>query len=448
MKKRRPIQLVLMLLWCVATGITVNAQTPTVTHEFSIQQAVDYAKKNNTQVKNALLAIQIQEQENRGITAAAYPSLGVSGSLTDYIKVPTQVIPGDFVGQPGTLLPVEFGVKYSSSAMVQLQQLLFDGQVFVGLQARKTSIEFAKKNVDVTEEMIRVNVYKIYYQLVVSKTQIELLDSNISRLEKLKHDTYEIFKNGFAERLDVDKLDVQLINLKTEKQKALNNIETGYLGLKTLIGMPVKETLVLTDKITDSDIKAGALADSVNYNDRQDYQYLQLAKKLNEFNIKRYKLSYLPSLSATGVYGKQAYRQTFTFFGKGDWYDISYVGLNLSVPIFSGFGKDAKVKQSKLELQQTVNNIDNLKLTIDNDVETAKLKFNTAIQTMDFQKKNMQLAETVYYQTKKKFEAGLGSNTEINTAQVDLKTAQTNYIAALYDAIIAKVDFLKATGKL
>jgi outer membrane protein TolC len=118
------------------------------------------------------------------------------------------------------------------------------------------------------------------------------------------------------------------------------------------------------------------------------------------------------------------------------------------VPIFSGFAKDAKVKQSKLELQQTVNNIDNLKLTIDNEVETAKLKFNTAIQTVDFQKKNMQLAETVYYQTKKKFEAGLGSNTEINTAQVDLKTAQTNYIAALYDAIIAKVDFLKATGKL
>ena len=446
MKKQRA-KYVMFLLLFIAAASMVHAQSAN-SYAFSIQQAVDYAKKNNAQVKNALLGIQVQEQINRGIASAAYPSITGNGTITDYINVPTQVIPGDFVGQPGTTTPVKFGVKYNSSALLQAQQLLFDGQLFVGLQARKTSIEFAKKNVEVTEDAIKVNIYKIYYQLVVSKTQIELLDANIVRLEKLKHDANEMYKNGFAEKLDIDKLEVQLINLKTEKVKALNSIAMGYNGLKTLIGMPVKDTLTLTDTITDKEIKAGALADSANYNDRPDYQYLQIAKQLNVYNIKRYKLSYLPTVAANGVYGKQAYRNTFSFFGKGDWYDISYVGLNISVPIFSGFSKDAKVKQSKLELQQTENTISNLKISIDNDVETAKLKFNSAIETMDFQKKNMELAEKVYSQTKKKFEAGTGSNTEINTAQIDLKSAQTNYIAALYDAIIAKVDFLKATGKL
>ena len=81
-------------------------------------------------------------------------------------------------------------------------------------------------------------------------------------------------------------------------------------------------------------------------------------------------------------------------------------------------------------------------------MDDAKNNFVTAISTMDFQKKNMALAEKVYNQTKKKYEIGTGSATEINTAQLDLKTAQTNYITALYDAIIAKVDFLRATGKL
>jgi len=89
-----------------------------------------------------------------------------------------------------------------------------------------------------------------------------------------------------------------------------------------------------------------------------------------------------------------------------------------------------------------------LKLSIDNNVQVAKNNFRTAIAAMDYQKKNLQLATTVYEQTKKKFEVGTGDNTEINSAQTDLKTAQTNYINALYDAIIAKVDFLKATGKL
>lgn len=437
----------LLLFSCIAFTTMALAQTSTK-HAFSVKQAVEYASKNNVQVKNALLNIQVQEQTNRVITAAAYPSLNGNIGVTDYIDVPTQVIPGDFFGQPGQLVPVKFGVKYSSSATLQLQQLLFDGQVFIGLQARRTSMDFARKNVEVTEEAIKTNIYKIYYQLAVSKTQIELLDANIARFEKLKHDASELYKNGFAEKLDVDKVEVALINLKTEKQKALNSIETGYLGLKTLMGMPVKDTLILTDRITESEIKANALQDSVNYNERKDFQYLQTVKKLNEFNVKRYQLSYLPTVAATGVFGKQAYRNKFTFFEKGDWYNVTYIGLNVSVPIFSGFGKDAKVKQSKIELQQTLNTIDNLKLSIDSEAETARLKYLSAIQTLDFQKKNIQLAETVYNQTKKKFEIGTGSNTEINTAQTELKAAQTNYIAALYDAVIAKVDFLKATGKL
>ncbi len=430
--------------------ITSNANTQTATqHKFSLQQAVDFAKKNNVQVKNALLNIKIQEQNNRGITAAAYPSISANVGTTYYIDIPTQLIPGQiFGGTPGSYIPVQFGTKYTTTAGVQLQQLLFDGQVFVGLKARAVSMQWKQKEYEVTEEAIKVNINKIYYQLVVSKSQIELLDANIARFEKLKHDVNEMYKNGFSEKLDVDKVDVTLSNLKTEKSKVNNAIEVGYIGLKTLIGIPSKDTLVLTDKITDADIKADALIDSANYDDRKDYQYLQLLKKLNEFNIKRYQLSYLPVISLNGSYSKQAQRNKYTFFEKGDWFTTSYVGLNIAVPIFSGFGKDAKVKQSKLELQQVENNIGSLKLSIDGETEQAKLKYKSAIETIDAQKRNMQLAEKVYEQTKKKFEIGTASNTDITNAQTELKTAQTNYISALYDAVIAKVDYLKAIGKL
>ena len=122
--------------------------------------------------------------------------------------------------------------------------------------------------------------------------------------------------------------------------------------------------------------------------------------------------------------------------------------MNLSVPIFDGFYKDSKIKQSRFELQQTQNNIDDFKLLVDNEVAQSTLRFNSAVSTLESQKRNMVLAESVYNQTKKKFEAGTGSNTEINTAETDLKSAQTNYINAMYDAIIAKIDYLKAIGKL
>ena len=447
MNKRGPERMV-WLLCLVLTGTTLNAQN--TKHEFTIQQAVDYARKNNIQVKNALLNVQAQQQTNREITAGALPNITGSVGVTDYIKIPTSLLPGEIFGQPaGTYIPVQFGTKYNSNATIQLQQALFDGQIFIALQARATSIEFQNKNMQVTEEVIKANIYKIYYQLVVSKTQIDLLDANIARLQKLDHDANELYKNGFAEKLDIDKIAVQLSNLQTEKTKALNSISIGYLGLKTLMGMPVKDTLVLADKISEDQIKEDFSNDTAyQYTDRKDFQYLSLAKKLNEFNIKRYQLSYIPTLNLNASYSKNAQRNTFDFFGKGDWFTTSYVGLNLSVPIFDGFARSARIKRSRIELKETENQIDNLKLSIDGEVEQSKINFKSALATMGFQKKNMQLAEAVYNQTKKKFESGTGSNTEITSAQTDLITAQTNYISALYSAIIAKVDYLKATGKL
>jgi outer membrane protein len=215
------------------------------------------------------------------------------------------------------------------------------------------------------------------------------------------------------------------------------------------MGMPVKDTLVLTDKISDDQVKEDFSNDTAyQYTDRKEFQYLSLGKKLNEFNIKRYQLSYIPTLSLTGLYSKNAQRNKFDIFGKGDWFSTAYVGVNLSVPIFDGFARSSRIKRSRIELKQTENQLENLKLSIDSEVEQAKINFKSALATMTTQKKNMELAEAVYNQTKKKFEVGTGSNTEITAAQTDLVTAQTNYISSLYSAIIAKVDYQKATGKL
>ena len=419
-------------------------------HEFSILQAVDYANKNNVQVKNALLNLRIQEQTNREITSAAYPQISANGSFTYNAKLPVSLVPAEFFGgQPGNFEKIAFGLKYNATGGVEVNQLLFDGQVFVGLQARESVLKFQQKNVEVTEEMIKANIYKIYYQLVVSKQQVELLDANIERFEKLLKDTRIIYENGFAEKLDVDKVNVALTNLQTEKIKALNQIGNGYLGLKLLMGMPVKEELVLTDTLRYEQIKDDVLdPGSFDYADRKEYQYAELGIRLNEYNIRRYKLSRFPTLSVNGYYNKNAQRNKFDFFDNGDWFDISAITLNLNIPIFTGFSTKAKIQKAKLELQQSVNQREYLKISIDNDQQVANNNFRSAISTLDFQKKNMELAENVYQQTKKKYEAGTGSQTEINNAQTDLKTAQTNYITALYDAIIAKVDFLKATGKL
>jgi hypothetical protein len=448
MKMKRMIAPLLLITLTVISNLA-SAQTKTK-NELSIAQCIEYANKNNLQVKNALLAIKSQEAINKEVTASAFPTLNATVGTMDYLKLPVSLLPGEIFGQPaGSYIPVKFGTKYNANASLQLQQLLFDGQVFVALQARRTTIALQQKTAEVTEEMIKTNIHKIYYQLVVSKTQIGLLDANIERLQKLEHDSKELYKNGFVEKLDLDKIAVQIANLQTEKLKAVNGIELGYIGLKTLMGMPVADTLVLTDKISEDQIKTDiAVNQDYQYTDRKEFQAVSLGKKLNEYNIKRYQLSYLPTIAMSGAYTKNAQRNQFTFLKGGDWFTTSFIGLNISAPIFDGFARKARISKAKIDLQQTENQLLNLKLTIDAEVTQAKMNFATAINTLNYQKKNMQLAESVYAQTKKKYEIGTGSNMEITGAQTDLVTAQTNYIGALYGAIIARVDYLKATGKL
>ena len=433
-------------------GIKASAQTSTLpkVHAFSAKQAVDYALQNAVQVKNALLDIETQRQTNKGITATALPQINATASVVDYLSIPTSLLPAEiFGGQAGTFIPVKFGTKYNGTFGANLQQILFDGQVFVGLQARKTSIDYYVKAAEVTQELIKANVYKIYYQLVVGQRQMGTISANIDNYLKLLHDTKEIYKNGFAEKLDVDKVQVQLNNLETQLLRAQNQIDAGNEGLKFLMNVPQKDSLILTDTLSDEEIKTNILDENYTYNDRKEYQLLDLQSKLQQYNVKRYKLSKIPTLSLSGNFNKNAQRSTFNFLKSGQpYFTTSFITFSLNVPIFDGGNRNSKIASAKIDLRKTKNNIDQLKSSIDNDVAQSRINIKSAMLTMDSQKKNIELAQQVYNSTKLKYEQGLGSNQEINTAQTDLVTAQNNYYNSLYDAIIAKINYLQAAGKL
>jgi outer membrane protein len=442
-------QIFLTLVMVTSGMAIVTAQT---IHAITVEEALDLAKKNNINVKTARTNLQIQEQVNKSITAGALPSVSGILSTTAYLATPVSVIPqGAFGGgQPTEPLTVSFTPKYNATGGITLKQSLFDGQVFVGLKARTTALDYSSKEIDLAVENVSVNVYKTYYQLLVSRTQLQLLDADINRASKLLNDSRVMNENGFAEKLDVDKAQVQLANLETSRQNTETNITNGYLALKYLIGIAASDSLVLTTEFKEENLTGGIPIDlQYRYEDRYDYQYLQLSSKLGQYDIKRYQAVYYPTVDLNGAYYKNAFNNTYDLLSRGgSWYSNSYLGLSINVPIFSGFSKNANLKKARLNYLEITDQIENLKQNIDLEVRQARNNFLNAIKTMDNQKENTRLAESVYNQTKKKFESGLASNTDVTNAQTDLIQAQSNYINALYTSIIAKVDYLKAIGKI
>ena len=417
----------------------------------TIKECLDLANKNNTQVKNALIDYQNQKQINKEVTAAAYPDINGAMNLINFTDIPTNILPGAFLGRPGTFIPIQFGQNFSSTANITLSQIIFDGQIFIALKANKGVLDAAFKKYEITQIQIKANVLKICYQLVAAKIQAKVIIDNINRLKRNLDDLIFTASQGLAEQIDVDKLKVQLENLNFEKRKLDIATQNGYYGLKTLIGLKSKNDIELTDTISINDLTQNFLTDisDFKYQDRKDFQALELSKTLTSLNIKRYQYSKLPTVKFGAYYGFNAFDNDLNILlSQGPWFKNSNISLGLNIPIFGGLARNARIQQTKLSLAQINNNIEQTKIQIDNDIKTFQNSLIQAIENIDLQKKNWNLATQVYQQISERFRQGVASATDLYNSQIELNIAQNNYFTALYTAIIAKIDLQNSLGKL
>jgi len=438
----------LTLILCLFSITDVRAQlTDTVAH-FSLQEAIEYAQRNQSSIQNAKIDEEIASNTVKQTIGIGLPQVNGSVNFQDFLKVPTNLVPGEIFGQPGKLLPVQFGVKYQSSLGLELNQLLFDGTYLVGLQASKTYKELSSKSLKRSRIETAVAVTKAYYSVLVSNEQLNLLDANMLRLKKSLDDTKALYKNGFVEKIDVDRLTVLNNNLETERENVIRLLDLNVNLLKFQMGMSIQSKLTLKDSIAGLQVvQTFAVSDTSAYKNRIEYSLLETQKKLNELDLKRYKSQFLPSLSAFGNTSQNLLANSF-----GSLFDRSFpttiIGFRLSVPLISGGIKLYQVRNAKLEILKTQNNLINLKNGISLEVEQAQTTYRNGLKSLENQNRNMELAQEVLRVTKIKYEQGVGSSIEVTTAETALKEAQNNYINALYDLLINKVNMDKALGKI
>jgi outer membrane protein len=452
LKRRHAGILCLVMLLLMINRVQAQQPISPGVVPLSAKEAVEYALANQTAIKSAKLDELIQLAKNKEVSGMALPSLSGTGTYQDNPIIQKQLIDAsnfDPSVPKGTLVPFAFGLKYNAVGELRLNQTLFDPSVLVALQARKTLEELVRKNVQNTEVDVKESVYKTYYNVLSGNKAMSFLVENIVSMEKMLHEVKVSYDNGLVEKLDVDRMQVQLTNLKTEETKLKNMLEVSTALLKYQIGMPSKQQIVLTDSLSTSQIKEGLVTiNDFNYTQRIDYQLVETQKKVYEYDLKRYKLNALPTLSLFGIGGLSRASNEFNYFNSAMWYGYVGYGLNLSIPIFNGFQRRRQVDQAFLAVKKAEVTMENMRQTIDFQQEQSTTTFRNNILTLEAQEKNMGLAQDVYKTTQIKYREGVGSSVEMSTAENDLLKAQNNYFGALYDAVVAKIEYLKSYGKL
>lgn len=434
-----------------ATSTTLSDQPL----RLSLQDCMDYAMQHSDTMQNARMSILKQEAVNNQIRSAALPHVNGSGQFSDYVHAQEMLVPMSFFTQNPSdadkYAPVQFSPSMTANLGIAASQPLFDGSVLVALKARKAAMEAVRDAATLSEENMRYNIQKAYYAVIIGEQQFRTLTASLQTARSMMHDVEVLYKTGFAEKIDINRSEVQITNLETDSIRTAAMLETGRQALKYTIGMDIRQPIILTDTSISENIQdaAALLAEQLDLSKRTEISLGKTMVQLMEHNLKRYQLSALPTLNVFGNMGYNYGSNTFddlTRFRK-NYLFAAVVGLQLNVPLFNGFARSNQVREARIDLEMAKNRLDLMKQGLEFQMAQAHTSLRNALLAAEKQRRNLDLASEVVDLAGKKFKAGVGSSLELNQAQTDLLMAQNNYYSVMLDVVNAQSDVQKALGR-
>lgn len=470
--KARSILLFLATLW-----LTAAAAQEQQGNSFSLQQAIEYAMKNSPNALNAQSDIALAKYRKREVAGLGYPQISASVELKDFINVPVSVIP-NFVApavyqgvisvvnsdpskpqmpvdqrllDPNYYPPIaaQFGTQWQAGGSISVSQLIFSSDYIVALQAARYLEQIGTINANRTRAEVVAGVSKAYYSVLVNSARLQVINSNLDRLQGSLNELKAYNEQGLVEVIDVERLEVAYNNLATEKENVERFMALADVALRFQMGYVESAPLILTDSLPEEVNESPVTLSSTDPSARPEYQLLRANHELNYLNLKRQRLGYLPTLVAIGSGGYNAFRTEFDFFNRQtDWYPMLMIGGSLSLNIFDGLQRHNRIQQARIELDKSMQDMKMMEQAVGLEAGTAIVSFNNALATLNSQTRNRELAKHVQEVAQKKYQQGVGSNLEVVTAEAALREAEANYFNAVYNMLVAKIDYQKAIGAI
>lgn len=427
------------LLALISTFIAHAQETLT------LKDALKYALEHKAEAKQATLDIENSQYQIEEVRANALPRIDIEANILNNVKI--QEMPLTMGGQT-QMIP--FNLKWNSNVSATASQVLFNQAVFMGLKAARSAKEFYIINKTLTDEQIIEKVASTYYQVYQTKAMLNTIETTIESTTKIKDIIENLHKNGLATQIDLDRTKVSLSNIKATRQKIINAIDLQENALKFFMGMDVNTPIIMPETTFTIDEK-GILAEN-RIESRTEIHLLEKQKDLLEYKRKSIVADYYPSLAAFGNFAYQGMGDKFPWGGspadKVYWTNNSAVGLQLKIPVFSGFATRSKVRQVEIEQKKVDVQINDTKQALSLDFSNAQKSLENAIITIDIQKDNVSLAKSILSNIQNNYKNGLATLTDLLNAENAYTEAENNYTTSMLDYKLAEIQLVKAQGEL
>lgn len=412
---------------------------------FSLDEAIAYALEYNYSVINADREILDAQKQKWEIIATGLPQIDGNLSYYNQLKQPVTLIPGEIIGgEPGSFLPVVFGQQNQVNATATLRQQIFDGSYIVGVQATEAFLRYSQNNKEKTDQEIRKAVIESYGNVLLADKTVEILEKNKATLEKNLFETQKLYENGLGDEESVEQLQITLSSTVSALKNAIRFEDITLQMLNLMMGLPIENQTLLTENLDDLVLKQidfNLLDSEFTMENNVDYKLVANLNEQRYYELKLAKSKALPSLNAFVNYGASAFSNTFSFFeSQQKWFGASTLGFDLTIPIFSSLNRSATTQRAKIAYDQAKTQLTETEEQIRLQLEKAKSDYIFSIEDYQTTKSNLNLAERIEKKNETKYFEGLATSFELRQAQIQLYTAQQDYLQSMVEVINKKTE--------
>jgi len=421
---------------------------------FSLESAIEYSMEHNTNIKKAENNVLKAKKKVWETTSMGFPQIEGSASYQKFIEQPVQLLPARIFNPnapDGTYVPIKFGTEQSMKWSATLKQLIFSGSYIVGLQSSRTYKKISENAALKTKQKIREAVVSAYGNALLTRENIKILNNNIKTVKQNLFEVDQMFKNGLVEETDVEQLKLTLANLNNQLDYTNRMHKISLEMLNYVMGRDVQAQLNLTDDIEslkEKGMDLDLLKEKLDFEKNIDYKISNNQLNAKKLQIKYEKSKALPTIAAFVNYGKNAYNNDFKFFEDSQsWYKQSLFGININIPIFTSFGRTAKVQQAKIDYQNALMDLSDKKKELLMQFDRQKNEYEHAFKSYEIAKENLSLAEKIEKKETIKFKEGVGNSFQLNQARIQLYQTQQQYLQSIVNIINKKVALENLLGK-
>ncbi|MEK9500477.1 TolC family protein [Gemmatimonadota bacterium DH-20] len=463
----------LTLLFLTMAGA---AQAQVAEGPLTLERAVRTALDRNPQLRAARFGLEEAQEQVSEAWSSVFPSLDLSTTYTRNVSPAVNFLPAnifDPTADPNELISVQFGADNTWQLSVNLEQPLFNAAAFIGVGAAGRFEALQQESVRGQAHEVVTRVRESYYGLLLAQEQARLSENSVRRVRASLEETRALNRGGLASDYDVLRLEVELANLEPALRQATNAVAQGrrQLGIDLGLDPEATEALEVAGSLADLDLNDPAGNDSANREllafvgvplgdapeagglaelvaTRSDVRQLELTESLRHTEMRLEQVEYMPRLSLFGTYAINSQQNGDPdFFAEPRAYSRN-IGVQLTLPIFQGFRRDARIDQKRAALRQAETQTELARSQGVAEVRSLIERADEARDRAAGQGLAVQQATRGFEIARAQYREGLGSQLELTDAEVALRQSEFNYAQAVYDFLVARARLDAAAGRV